>query len=592
MNRNVSCLKHCRLFDDAGALAERLSSDWLIGLAERNPAMCKMLCDREKAPWLGLLPWSGEFSGKYITGAYYIYRLTGDEKLKDYICRFIAEILELTAPEHYFGVAPAGCRLTGAGADDPSLSGIVWDAWSCYHMMDGLYLWYTDTHDSSFLNAVERAAELLIARFYDQHISLLSMGTPEVNLSVYHIIAKLYADTGKQKYYRFAKQIEKDILSETPHNWLLAYSQGREFYACDTPRWERLHTVMGAASMAAATGEAHYLNALRHVYRSILKTDIHNTGGFSTDEWARNGKFTNGNIETCCVIAFMALSCELLSVSDSGQEQAAILDQLEISYYNAVLGYNSPTGRLCTYSTPMNGYRYPSTHQNGFQIRPGAPELNCCSANAARGVGELARWLLTGEGETLCLNYYGRSHLEADDGCIIEVKGDYPCTAQVEVRILPGKKYRRFGFRIPAWSSDTRVICAGKTEAVSGGYWWIDGAGETELTVKLCFDFTPRYLTGEEKLRGKTSVYRGPVLFGAECTALAALKHPIPAREIAAAAAFRSAAGAICLTLPCGVTLTDFYHLGQDGREYATWLDVSGRPGKSQTKSREGTPFL
>ena len=564
------CLSSCKLFDDAGLLAQRISDHWLQGLWQRNPAMLGMIQDRDSDPWPELLPWSGEFSGKYITGAYYICRLTGDEALKADVMTFIHRFLDLAEPDCYFGVVPEQLRLTGAGQDAPTLTGIIWDAWSCYHMIQGLLLWYDLTGENRLLSGAAAAVDMLFQRFYTEHRSLLTMGSPEMNLSVYHSVATLCRITGKSKYLRFAQQIEQDIQSETSKNWMAAAGKKLAFYQCDTPRWERLHTIMGAAEMYKATGEERYLKTVRHIVNSILETDIHNTGAFSTDEWARNGSFINGNIETCCVIAFNALCCDFLDIC-APEEQSRILDYLEQSYYNAVLGYNSVSGRWCTYSTPMDGVRNASAKENGFQIRPGAPELNCCSVNAPRGVGELIRWMLRREGENLYLNYYGASLLELTDGGKIQIEGDYPYGNQIRVLITAGNRFRNLYLRLPGWSSQTVISDSTGTRTVHGS---IAMVPMQEPSVTVQFQFTPRYLEGQGQYAGKFSVYRGPVLFGLRAPANHIMTR-IPAPHISQAQVLRQNSG-ISLLLPGGIRLRDFYHLGQDGREYRTWFDIFG----------------
>lgn len=564
------CLLSCKLNDDAGKLAKVVSSQWLIGLWRRNPAMLGMIQDRDTDPWPDLLLWSGEFSGKYTTGGYYIYKLTGDETLKTDVLEFIGRLLDLTEPECYFGVVPRALRLTGAGQDAPGLAGMIWDGWSCYHMIEGLLLWHETTGDERLLRGAIAGGELLYQHFFGEKRSLLSMGSPEMNLSVYHCIAKLARITGKAKYLRFAKQIEQDILSENPKNWLVASNKKLDFYQCDTPRWERLHTIMGAAEMYKVTGEERYRNTLRYLIESILSTDIHNTGAFSTDEWARNGSFVNGNIETCCVIAFNALCCDLLDITPPS-EHGKILDHLELSYYNAVLGYNSETGRWCTYSTPMDGVRNASTKENGFQIRPGASELNCCSANAPRGIGELYRWMIRCEDENLYLNYFGACTLDLTDGGTIEITGDYPYDNEITLQIKPGNRFRKLFVRIPKWSKHTAIEDADGCRLVDENYICFSMSG---TVVKIKFDFTPRYLEGQGQYAGKFSVYRGPLLFGLRMPADHILTK-IPAPHISQAKAIRQSSG-FSLLLPSGIRLRDFYHLGQDGRAYKTWLDIFG----------------
>lgn len=100
-----------------------------------------MFRDRDVLPYRDMLPWSGEFAGKYITGAYYIYQITRSPALLFYIRGFIDELLCLQAEDGYLGCFQKDCRLTGAFSQTPEKTGDTWDAWGHYHAMFGLYLW-------------------------------------------------------------------------------------------------------------------------------------------------------------------------------------------------------------------------------------------------------------------------------------------------------------------------------------------------------------------------------------------------------------------------------------------------------------------
>ena len=95
--------------------------------------------------------------------------------------------------------------------------------------------------------------------------------------------------------------------------------------------------------------------------------DRHNTGGFSSAEHACGDPFDPRSIETCCVIAWMALSVDMLELSDDPQ----VADELELTTWNAFLGAQHPSGRWFTYDTPMVGERKASAHQIVFQALAG-----------------------------------------------------------------------------------------------------------------------------------------------------------------------------------------------------------------------------
>lgn len=560
-----------RLEDGVGRLAGNIREKWLIGLRESNPAILDMFHERDRKPYRDLLPWSGEFAGKYVTGAYYIYQLGRSQDLYQYMLGFLDELLTCIDEDGYAGCYQRQCRLTGAFSQTPEKTGETWDAWSHYHIMFGLFLWYRETGDARYLEAVERIAGLFLRSFYRNGRRLAHIGSTEMNLAPIHIFALLYQETGKPEYLDFAREIEEDLTLPEAGDYIRHSQAGLEFYQCPKPRWESLHVIMGLAALYDAVGEEKYRRAAEQIFYSILKTDIHNTGAFSTNEQAVGTPFSSGSIELCCVIAYNALACEILKWT----KDPRIPDFLELSLYNAVMGSFSPSGSWSTYSTPMDGEKKASRHDIVFQGRPGSPDLNCCSANSARGVGMVSEWAVMEEEDTLYLNYYGDFSCETKSGVEIRVGGGYPANSTVTVR-LKSQGVRRAAFRIPAWSAHTTVQDGGESFPVEAGGYWVAERQWNGGELKISFDFTPRTLRGEGECAGKLSVYAGPVLYGYDLS----LGCPCSLEEVPAVASPVQAQaapepgprGRLLLRLEGGLTLCDFYHLGMTGSAYRTWL--------------------
>ena len=126
------------------------------------------------------------------------------------------------------------------------------------------------------------------------------------------------------------RQIEIDW--ETSGNYLRTGLEGVPFYATGHPRWESLHDLQGLATLYRITADRRYLQAFECHWRSIRRWDVHNTGAFSTGEGAIGDPYTPGAIETCCTVAWMAMTIDYLELT--ADPWAA--DALEIALYNAV----------------------------------------------------------------------------------------------------------------------------------------------------------------------------------------------------------------------------------------------------------------
>ncbi|MCD6175371.1 MAG: glycoside hydrolase family 127 protein [Planctomycetes bacterium] len=493
--------------------------NWLIGIAERNPAIFEMFADREKEPYRKLLPWSGEFAGKYLTSAVQILRLTNNPDLRDYLQDFIDKLVSLQASNGYLGPWPRDYQLTGRGPyvgghiDKTPEIGYTWDAWNHYHIMLGLLLWHEDTQDAKALRAAEKIGDLLCETFSGQPGKLVGIGNPDKNLAPVHSMCLLYRATGKTAYLDLAREIAEE---EFPlaGDYVRTALAGKEFYQTPFPRWESLHAVMGMAELYWVTGDEKYRKAFEHIWWSIVKLDRHNTGGFSSGEKAKGDPYHLAAIETCCTIAWSAMSVEMLKLTGN----SIVADEMELTLWNATLGSLSRSGKWSTYNTPMEGKRVPNTTAISFQIRPGSEELNCCSVNAPRGLGMISDWAVMNEGDALVLNWYGpstlRTHIQ-NTSVTLEQTTDYPRTGKIQMVITPDMPGEfPLKLRIPYWSEKTRVAVNGETikDVKTGSYLTLKRKWNKGDTVEIELDMSLHYWVGENECRGKTSIYRGPVL--------------------------------------------------------------------------------
>ena len=559
-----------RLKGVTGRLLRQVSENWLKRVPEADPAILGMFRDRDLKPYRDLLPWSGEFAGKHLTGAYFVWRLTGDTELYGQVLSFIDVLLSLQDTDGYLGCYSKDCHLTGAFSQEPEKSGMTWDAWNHYHVMFGLLLWYHVTGDAAYLAGIEKAAELFLRRFYGENPPLSSIGNCEMNLAALHIFVLLYEETGKETYLRFAREIEKDLSSEEAGGYIENALEGREFYECRKPRWESLHVILGILELYPATGDKKYLEIVRKIADSILRTDVHNSGAFSTDEQAIGHPYKNGNIETCCAVAFDALLTRLYQLTGD----AGYIDSLERAHYNAMLGAWHPSGRWSTYNTPMDGFRRANFDDIQFQCRPGSPELNCCSVNAPRGIAELSSWAVCMREDTLMVNTYEAMNVEGP-GFEMEIDGAYPFPGKTGI-VIRNTEPLKLQLRVPGWSRHFEIF-AEESFLQDGAYRKaVLTPGTHRFTLQP--DYSVHTEEGALDYQGFVSIFSGPLLYGADAgrnpgvcmetapvISLSALQGSTP--EDGKDGLFRIHAG--------GLVLTPFYRLGEDGAFYRSWFRIA-----------------
>ncbi|MFV1967978.1 MAG: beta-L-arabinofuranosidase domain-containing protein [Pirellulaceae bacterium] len=475
---------------------------WVKMAPKNNPGLLDMFARRDDGGQPDLVPWAGEFVGKYLIAGVQAMRMSDDPELKKALQSVVDRLLQLQADDGYLGPWPQHERLRGH-----------WDLWGHYHIMLGLMLWHEHTGDPRADAAAQRIADLICDTCLDTDFRVIDAGSHEMNMSVIHGMARLHRKTGNPRYLRMAQEILRDF--EKAGDYYRTGLDGKEFFRSPRPRWESLHALQGLVELYRITGDDTYRTAFLHHWASMRRFDYRNTGGFSSSERATGNPYKDDAIETCCVVAFEEVMIDALRLSG----QSTIADDLEQTTFNAMLGAQHPSGAWCTYNTPMAGERIPSHIHIRFQAREDTPHLNCCSVNGPRGYGSISQWGVMRSQQGLTLNYYGpmTARVSLTDGTPVTISEEttYPLGATVNVKVdVDQPKRFKLALRIPAWSADTKVSACGKAlpGALPGEYLVLDRLWEAGDVVILQFDMSVRYVPGDLDQFGKVSLYRGPIL--------------------------------------------------------------------------------
>ncbi len=563
-----------RLTGPMGERVEHNIDQWLLPAVDAHPRIIEMFRTRDRRPVPDLVPWAGEFVGKYLISAIQACRMSDRPELRVHVQRTIDELISTQAEDGYLGPFRKDERLLGH-----------WDLWGHYHVMLALLMWHEEAGDEAALQAAVRAGDLICNTFLDTGKRVIDAGSPEMNMAVIHSLGWLYRETGNDRYLRMMREIEKDW--ELAGDYFRAGVQGIDYFRTPKPRWESLHDLQGLVELYLITGDEAYARAYESHWTTILEHDVHPTGGFSTNEQAVGNPYSPGAIETCCTTAWVALSVDMLRLTGDSR----VADALELSTWNSMLGSQHPSGRWWTYDTPVNGVRQASAHHIVFQARYGTPELNCCSVNAPRGIGAISEWAVMLDADGPLVNYYGPGVLSfalADGSPVmLTQETQYPAEGTVKLTLgLPKPQTFDLRLRIPGWSRTARAAVNGKAlEGVTPGSYvsvrreWRDGD-----TVDLVVDMAPRYWSGELSRSGRAAVYRGPLLLAfdpkyntidtADVPPLDAGK--LDSEPVTAQARFQPVvARKLVASDGREVVLCDFATAGAHGTDYAAWLPVA-----------------
>ncbi len=563
-----------------GFIGDRLKmnlENWELRAPDSNPALVEMFYDRERKPDRNLLPWSGEFVGKYLCSSILSYRLLRDPRQKVLIDRITHEFIKSQGPDGYLGPYDQKNRLTGKN----------WDIWGHYWAIRALLMYNREFGSQEALSAATRAADLLVSTFLNKGIQLTNDGSyGQMNYAVIDAFTELYQLTGKAEYLAMADWIVAEWDKPGAGIYMRMALPGKEMYEFPGNRWESLHDFQGMYDMYLLTGDPKYRQAFTHIWHSILKGDRHNTGGFTSGERTTGNPYDKGAIETCCTVAWIDMSIDMLRLTGN----SLVADELELSMFNGAVGGQNPTGNWWTYNTPMDGTKEASAHTINFQCRPGSPELNCCSVNAPRGLGLVGEWAVMRSPSGLALNYYGPVTIGAEtpgsQTLTLEQKTDYPASGSIRIGVgLARPEKFELKLRVPSWSASTRIAVNGETVSgvKPGTYQAITRDWKNGDTITLDFDMSLHFWAGEREYDGKTSIYRGPILLTFDPVYNTMDPDAIPELDAATlkpepASTNRKYQPWVLLKVKSvdgkEITLCDFATAGAYGNHYKTWLSV------------------
>ena len=568
-----------------GKLYKNHEQNWIITAMENNPFVLQAIeraCsgDLENGKYEddSFVAWFGEFSGKFLEGLAYFYRLRNTQEVKSTAEKLISEYARIQAEDGYLGVYRKEERYC-ANKDN-------WDAWNQYHIISGLIRWYWATDDLQAWQIAERALNCIYRYFRDKGCVYFASSTT-MNLAISHAFMLGYSVSNREEYLALAEKIVEESWVKIGGNWLNEILEGKEFYQSSSPRWEALHTIETLSLLYAATGKERYKEGFIRIWNSIRKTDIHNTGAFSTEEQACGTPYRNGIIETCCTVAWQALTSEYLRI----EPNIVAADEFERTYFNAMLGSLLLGDANVSYNTPMDGLkggkydgrRIDSRIDLAFQFHQGAQDFNCCQANATRGLSEIVNWGILFYNSEIFINLYapytGRVILPGQNNFAFQMQTQYPSNGKIHIVIKEAPEDTQVvNFRIPCWVKKATVSLNGQSiQSQPGTYLKIERVWNAGDIIEMAYDFELCKTTGKEDFENKVSLSWGCLLLAYQCQEQ---EDPIfDLKSIKQIPQGDSLIRFVCMSDMGGKVLCDFFSVGRaapmaEPPSYRSWLSI------------------
>ena len=459
--------------------------------------------------------WNSEFWGKWTLGAIGAYRYTGDAELYAKIAKSVDEIIETQTPDGYIGNYPPENQLK------------EWDIWGRKYTMLGLLSWYELTGERKALDAAAGVADHLLSQVGPGKTNIVLTGGYRgmPSSSVLEPIMSLYNKTGEQRYLDFAKYIVTQwetpegpqLISKADVPVALRFPHPARWfnYANGQKAYEMMSCYEGLLEFYKVTGNKVDYDAVLVAYSHILAEEINIAGSGSAVECWYGGKSlqtvpTYHTMETCVGFTWMQFCSRLLAITGDSR----FADNIERTFYNAILGSLKDDGCQIAKYTPLEGWRVEGERQCGLNI-------NCCNANGPRAFAMIPSLSYVADKDCLTINFYGESEAEVSLGKRNRMKvvqtGNYPAGGDISIEIAPDKAADfTVALRIPEWSrrSSARVISGADTLSVKldeltvGEYAKISRRWKKGDRIELGLDMTARVV--EQNMH--YAITRGPLV--------------------------------------------------------------------------------
>ncbi|MDD4009202.1 MAG: glycoside hydrolase family 127 protein [Fermentimonas sp.] len=479
--------------------------------------------------------WQSEFWGKWFTSAVLAYKYNPTPELAEKLKKAVYGLIDTQTEDGYIGNYSPESRLK------------AWDIWGRKYCMLGLIAYYDITNDEKALESAAKEADFLIKELNDKNAKIVLMGNHRgmAASSVLEPICQLYTRTGNKEYLNFAEEIVRQW--ETPKgpqliskadipvserfpkpsdNWY-GWEQGQKAY-------EMMSCYEGLLELYRITGKEEYKEAVEKTWQSITDNEINIAGSGSAMEAWFSGKAKQTMPiahyqETCVTVTWIKFNQQLLRLTG----EAKYADEIEKTFYNALLGAMKPDGSDWAKYTPLSGQRLEGSEQCGMG-------LNCCNASGPRGLFTIPKTAIMQSEEGVYINFYidGSYKLNSpgNQTFVINQITDYPASGKIDLRIdLEDKENMEIALRIPSWSTNYRVfvndVIEYKTGDISpGSYLKLNREWENSDRISIEFEMNGivhRFGNSPEYI----AITRGPIVLSRDerisKTSLEAILTPV-----------------------------------------------------------------
>ncbi|MEO6237015.1 MAG: beta-L-arabinofuranosidase domain-containing protein [Vicinamibacterales bacterium] len=415
------------------------------------------------------------------------------------------------------------------------------------HLYEAAVAHFESTGKRTLLNVAVRNADLIAATFgpSGRH-AVPGHEVIEVGL------VKLFRATGNRKYLDTARffidergKPHPDMQDYPPGSFAMynerPYKQDHEAFVDQTRAVghavRAVYLYMGAADVAALTGESRYVAALDRLWEDMASKRMYLTGGIgargTTESFGEDYELPNRRAytETCASVGSLLWGHRMFLLHG----EAKYLDVLEQVLYNGYLSGVSLSGDRFFYQNPLES--------TGRTDRSAYFDVACCPANLSRLMAQIPGLLYATRGPDVFVNLYAANTASiATTSGAVRVQQDtkYPWDGRIALTIDVDKP-RAFGvhLRVPWWVSSNSVpghlyqftnrVESTLPISVNGkalpptvdeqGFARISRTWRKGDVIRIELGMGPRPVSSFDKIAdnvGKVAIQRGPIVYAFE----------------------------------------------------------------------------
>lgn len=463
--------------------------------------------------------WRGEYWGKMMRGACFVYSCTRDAQLYRSLTETVRDML--TAMDELGRISSYSVEAEFHG----------WDIWCRKYVLLGMQYFMEICTDAQLkaqmVHSMKKQVDYMISKLGPKAEGKTPITTATNNWrglnssSLLEPVVRLYDLTGEKKYLDFAEYIVNEGGTSIANVFELAYEDKADPYQYPvTKAYELTSCFEGLLEYYRATGIEKYKQAVINFGRRLMKTDVTIIGSAGcTHELLDHStvrqtdtSYTGVMQETCVTVTWMKFCVQLLMLTGD----VAYADCFEQSLYNAYLGAVNTEKIVDTElikksfpdaivePLPFDSYSslLPNTRGRGIgglKLMPDQYYYGCCACIGSAGIGLLSKMALMLNQDGVVVNMYipGSVSTRTPNGQALMLQNEtaYPADGKVRLTLtLPQEEAFAITLRIPAWSEKNVLSVNGTRLPVAIGYTPIQRTWKNGDVIELELDMRARVM--------------------------------------------------------------------------------------------------